>query len=137
MVSYIVIECTAVISLDSTAIHMLEGLHREFKERGIRVCFAAVGNRMDKDLRRAGLVDKIGAKWFHASVHGAVRFCISHRARNRGNAALDDDEVTEEDLLSELGEMIEVRWAHGGCARAAVAMGRRAEARRARGGDCA
>jgi hypothetical protein len=39
---------------------MIEGLHREFKERGIRVCFAAVGNRMDKDLRRAGLVDKVG-----------------------------------------------------------------------------
>lgn len=109
MVNYIVIECTAVISLDSTAIHMIESLHREFKERGIRVCFAAVGNRMEKDLRRAGLVDKIGAKWFHASVHGAVKFCILHRSKNRGNSALDDDEVTEEEMQGDLGEVVKVR----------------------------
>eukprot|EP00962_Isochrysis_galbana_P000166 scaffold41_cov90-Isochrysis_galbana.AAC.5 len=109
MVNYIVIECTAVISLDSTAIHMIESLHREFKERGIRVCFAAVGNRMEKDLHRAGLVDKIGAKWFHASVHGAVTFCILHRSKNRGNSALDDDEVTEEEMQGDLSEVVKVR----------------------------
>ena len=73
-VRYIVIECTAVISLDSTAIHMLESLHRDFKERGIRVAFATVGNRMDKDLRRAGLKDKIGSRWFHPSVHACLLY---------------------------------------------------------------
>ena len=95
---YIVIECTAVISLDSTAIHMIEGLQREFKERGIRVAFATVGNRMDKDLRRAGLIDKIGSRWFHPSVHSAVKFCTSHRALANG-AALEEC-LTEEDLPS-------------------------------------
>ena len=55
-------------------------LHREFLRRGIRVAFATVGNRLHRDLQRAGLIDKIGVRWIHASVHSAVEFCTIHRA---------------------------------------------------------
>jgi len=89
-VNYIVLECTAVITLDSAAVHMIEGLHREFKARGVRVAFATVGNRVEKVLRRAGALEAIGAHWFHPSVHAAVTHCVRHRMGQTGG-----DDVTE------------------------------------------
>ena len=96
-IRYIIIECTAVISLDSTAIHMLEGLTREFKERGVRVAFACVGSRMHKDLKRAGLESKIGPRWFHHSVHSAVCFCMEHRNLTCGLRSTDSDTESSDD----------------------------------------
>ena len=40
-IKYIVIEMTPVQSIDSTAVHMLEDLHRDLKERGIRLAFSS------------------------------------------------------------------------------------------------
>ena len=31
-------------------------------------------------LERAGLIDKIGVRWIHSSVHSAVEFCTAHRS---------------------------------------------------------
>lgn len=103
-VRYIVIECTAVISLDSTAIHMLEGLTREFNERGIRVAFACVGSRMQKDLARAGLEKTIGARWFHHSVHSAVAFCMEHQALISGKTPLDSTSDDGESISDRIEE---------------------------------
>jgi len=86
-VRYIVMEMTPVVSVDSTAVHMLEDMHRDLKERGVRVAFATVGNRVEQTLRRAGVVDKIGAHWFCPSVHAAVQFCVQHQAK--GDASKD------------------------------------------------
>jgi len=78
-VKYIIIEMTPVISVDSTAVHMIEDMHRDLKERGIRIAFATVGNRVEQTLRRAGTIDKVGPHWFCTSVHSAVQFCVQHQ----------------------------------------------------------
>ncbi len=78
-IKYIVIEMTPVTSVDSTALHMLEDMHRDLKERGIRLCLSTVGNRVEETFKRAGLIDKMGAQWLHPSVHSAVQHCIRHR----------------------------------------------------------
>ena len=100
-VRYIVVECTAVISIDSAALHMLESLQREFQERGIYVCFACVGNRVEKVIRVAGLYEQIGGRWFHPSVHAAVSYCIRHRIL-RSNM-VGDENSAEADELTALG----------------------------------
>jgi len=78
-VEYIVIEMTPVISVDSTALHMLEDLHSDLLQRNVRLCLSTVGNRVMSTMRRAGLTDKIGSEWIHASVDEAVRHCAEHR----------------------------------------------------------
>jgi sulfate transporter 4 len=78
-IKYIVIEMTPVQSIDSTAVHMLADMHRDLKERGIRLCFSTINNRVEGTMMRAGLVDKMGAHWIHPSVHSAVQQCIRHR----------------------------------------------------------
>ena len=83
-IKYIVIEMTPVTSVDSTAVHMLDDMHRDLKERGIRIAFSTMGSRVEDTLKRAGLIDKVGEAWTHPSVHSAVQHCIRHRI----NAAL-------------------------------------------------
>jgi len=79
-IRYIVIEMTPVASIDSTALHMLEDLHRDLKERGIRLAFSTLGTRVEDTFKRAGLHNKVGEAWIHASVHAAVQHCIRHRS---------------------------------------------------------
>jgi len=88
-IRYIVMEMTAVSSIDSTALHMLEDMHRDLKTSGIRLAFSTVGNRVEDTLRRSGLTDKMGAHWIFPSVHVAVQHCIRHRMRN--NLASSDE----------------------------------------------
>jgi sulfate transporter 4 len=88
-IRYIVMEMTAVASIDSTALHMLEDMHRDLKTRDIRLAFSTVGNRVEDTLRRSGLTDKMGAHWIFPSVHVAVQHCIRHRERN--NVASTDE----------------------------------------------
>ena len=45
---------TPVISIDSTALHMLEDMQRDLKARGIRLAFSTVGNRVEETLTRSG-----------------------------------------------------------------------------------
>lgn len=78
-IQYIVIEMTPVQSMDSTAVHMIEDMQRALKERGIRLCFSTLNSRVESTMDRAGLIDKMGAQWFHPSVHLAVQHCIRHR----------------------------------------------------------
>lgn len=80
-IRYIVMEMTAVASIDSTALHMLEDMHRDLKTRDIRLAFSTVGNRVEDTLSRSGLIDKMGAHWIFPSVHVAVQHCIRHRMR--------------------------------------------------------
>lgn len=78
-IRYIVIEMTPVASVDSTALHMLEDMHRDLKERGIRLAFTTISTRVEDTFKRAGLIEKIGEQWFHPSVHSAVKQCMRHR----------------------------------------------------------
>jgi len=91
-VRYIVMEMTPVSSIDSTALHMLEDMHRDLKERGIRLAFSTVGNRVEDTLKRSGLIDKMGAHWIHPSVHSAVQHCVRHRVQT-GSSTDDVDEA--------------------------------------------
>lgn len=78
-IRYIVIEMTPVTSIDSTALHMLEDMQRDLKERGIRLAFSTLGIHVEDTFKRAGLISKMGEGWIHPSVHSAVQHCILHR----------------------------------------------------------
>lgn len=79
-VRYVVIEMTPVQSLDSTAIHMLEDLARDLRHRGVHMCLAACGSRVENAFRHAGVHAKVGFEWFHSNVNSAVEFCVRHQA---------------------------------------------------------
>jgi len=91
-IEYIVLEMTPVISLDSTAVHVLHDIVADFRARHIQVAFALVGNRAERTMQKAGIRDFIGERWFFQSVNDAVYYCLRHQyARKRRRASQDGD----------------------------------------------
>jgi len=80
---YVVIEMTAVVTIDSTAVHVLEDIVRGLRSREIHTAFCMVGNRVDKTMRRAKLKEVIGEQWFFPTVHDAVLYCLKHKTAKR------------------------------------------------------
>ncbi|CAK9083317.1 unnamed protein product [Durusdinium trenchii] len=80
---YIVLEMTSVVSVDSTALHVLEDLVLDFRSQGVHIAMAMVGNRLDRTFRKAGLTNFVGEKWFFPSVHDAVVGCLRHQKAKR------------------------------------------------------
>eukprot|EP00403_Amphidinium_massartii_P035925 CAMPEP_0178434114 /NCGR_PEP_ID=MMETSP0689_2-20121128/33257_1 /TAXON_ID=160604 /ORGANISM="Amphidinium massartii, Strain CS-259" /LENGTH=1417 /DNA_ID=CAMNT_0020056169 /DNA_START=102 /DNA_END=4355 /DNA_ORIENTATION=- len=100
-VEYIVLEMTPVISLDSTAVHILHDIIADFRARHIQIAFALVGNRVERTMRKADLTEFIGERWFFSSVNDAVYYCLRHQySRRRRKAALEGVDVELGSYLS-------------------------------------
>jgi len=76
---YVVLEMTPVISVDSTAVHVIQDIVSDFRKRHIQVAFAMVGNRVEKTLTKAKLKSYIGHQWFFPTVDQAVHYCLRHQ----------------------------------------------------------
>lgn len=75
---YVILEMTPVVSVDATAVHVLEDLVEELGTAGgtteagrsektrhsVKVAFAMVGNRAWKTLNKGGFAKKVGEHWF-------------------------------------------------------------------------
>lgn len=94
---YLILEMTPVISVDSTACHVIQDIVQDFRSRGIEVAFAMVGNRVDKTMRKAGLKKFMGERWFFPNVHEAVVFCLRHQhAKRKGPASVGTSKAGED-----------------------------------------
>jgi len=80
---YVVLEMTPVMSIDSTAVHLIRDFVHDFRKRGIQVGFAMVGNRVDKTMRKSKLRQFMGEHWFFPTVNDAVHYCLKHQQAKR------------------------------------------------------
>jgi len=76
-VKFVILSLSACTSVDTSAIHALEEINEDLHKRGVRLCFAQVGNRTWRTMNRCGFVKEIGPTWFHDSCHDAVQHCLS------------------------------------------------------------
>lgn len=88
-IEYVVLEMTAVVSIDSTAAHVIHDIVMEFSERGIKVAFAMVGKRVEATMDRAKLKSEIGEHWFFHTVDDAVSYCVQRQHAVRENKVED------------------------------------------------
>lgn len=104
---YIVLEMTPVISVDSSACHVIKDVVNDFRMRNMQVAFAMVGNRVDKTLRKAGLKKFIGDQWFFPTVEEAVQYCVKHqharRVQDERSSRAASGMLTEEEKLGTAG----------------------------------
>jgi sulfate transporter 4 len=84
---YIILEMTSVISLDSTAVHVIHDVVSDFRSRHIQVAFTMVGNRAQKTMRKAGLNTFIGQQWFFPTVNEAVQYCLRHQHAKKNSSS--------------------------------------------------
>jgi sulfate permease, SulP family len=71
-VEWFVLNTDAVLEIDITAVDMLKELHRELIARKITFALARVKHDLYLQLRRAGLIDEIGAERIYPTLHAAI-----------------------------------------------------------------
>jgi high affinity sulfate transporter 1 len=69
---WLVINAEANVQVDLTAVDALESLRSELADRGVVTALARVKNEVAEDLRRAGLIDGVGADRMFATLPTAV-----------------------------------------------------------------
>ena len=69
---YIIISAESISHVDSSALHALEEILREYREQGVHVVFAGVKGPLRDALNRAHLMDYFGQDNFYLTVQEAV-----------------------------------------------------------------
>eukprot|EP00931_Biecheleriopsis_adriatica_P118047 TRINITY_DN93517_c0_g1_i1.p1 TRINITY_DN93517_c0_g1~~TRINITY_DN93517_c0_g1_i1.p1 ORF type:complete len:852 (+),score=128.71 TRINITY_DN93517_c0_g1_i1:71-2626(+) len=75
-IQYVVLDMTAVTSVDSSAAHALEEMIEGFRSRGITLAFSNVSGGVLRTFRRAHVMHVLGEKWLFSTVHTAVQGCL-------------------------------------------------------------
>ena len=71
-VQYLVIEMTPVSSIDSTALHMIEDMVKDFRNRNISVAMTSLTSPVDEIMEKSGFKQHLGHEWIKKNVHEAV-----------------------------------------------------------------
>jgi len=75
-VKYVVVDMSPVSHVDTTAMHILNDLYKDYKSKGVQLCFSNPSVRVMEKLRKDGFVDTVGASCFFVTVHDAVDSCL-------------------------------------------------------------
>jgi anti-anti-sigma regulatory factor len=78
-IHYVVLDMTAVTSVDSSAAHALEELIQDFQSRAIKLAFTNVSGRVMGTLRRAHVIHHLGEEWVFSTVHVAVQGWLKYQ----------------------------------------------------------
>lgn len=92
-IRYVILEMSPVISVDSSALHIIEDMAKEFKKKDIYLVFANTGNRVTSVMERADFIEHFGSQWFHTTTHSAVQYCLRHKRLS--------DKVVKEEVFEE------------------------------------
>ncbi len=71
-VDYLILDCSAINSIDASALQILTDLVHEFEEADIQIIFTELKERVYSRLRRVDFVDRVGVQHFFQSTHDAV-----------------------------------------------------------------
>jgi hypothetical protein len=61
----------------------LHDIVHHFRNQGIQVAFAMVGNRVERTMRKSHLFEFVGEQWFFPTVNGAVHYCLQHQQSSK------------------------------------------------------
>merc|ERR1712127_650 len=75
-VKFIIFELSAVAHIDTSALHILHDMHKEYSSKGMQICFTNPNKRVMQRLVGSGIADEIGREFIFVSSHDAVDFCL-------------------------------------------------------------
>jgi len=73
---YIVIELSPVSHIDSSGLHILHDMVRNYKDRGIELCLCNPNLEVMERLKSSGLADTIGREHIFVQLHDALTWCL-------------------------------------------------------------
>jgi high affinity sulfate transporter 1 len=86
-VEWFVLNTEAIVELDITAADMLEELRSELASRGITLAMARVKQDLYAQLKRSGLLERIGSEHIYLTLHTAI---AGFKARHRSSSNRPD-----------------------------------------------
>ncbi|WJZ87148.1 hypothetical protein VitviT2T_006550 [Vitis vinifera] len=72
---YVILDMSAVSSIDASGIHMLEEVRKNVDRRGLQLALANPGSEVMKKLDKSKMIEKIGEEWMYLTVAEAVGAC--------------------------------------------------------------
>ena len=75
-VQYIILELNAVAHIDTSALHILDQMHKSYISRNVQMCFTNPTEKVMERLESSGLIDEVGRKHIFVSTHDAVNYCL-------------------------------------------------------------
>ena len=73
-----VLEFSPVSHIDTSALHILEDMHKTYQGRGIQLCICNPGVSVMERLVLSGLADAIGRDFIFSSIHDCVNTCLDN-----------------------------------------------------------
>lgn len=92
----VIINAESINRIDSSGMHMLEDLHREYSLKNIDIYFTNVIGPVRDMMTRAGLSDKFGRQHFFMNIPNAVDYFNSHTTKTHLHPYVHQTNVKEE-----------------------------------------
>eukprot|EP00587_Corethron_hystrix_P002728 CAMPEP_0113319574 /NCGR_PEP_ID=MMETSP0010_2-20120614/13716_1 /TAXON_ID=216773 ORGANISM="Corethron hystrix, Strain 308" /NCGR_SAMPLE_ID=MMETSP0010_2 /ASSEMBLY_ACC=CAM_ASM_000155 /LENGTH=747 /DNA_ID=CAMNT_0000177159 /DNA_START=94 /DNA_END=2337 /DNA_ORIENTATION=- /assembly_acc=CAM_ASM_000155 len=83
-VHFIVIDMSPVSHIDTSGVHLLEEMHRDYQKRGLQMCLCNPNHYVMEKLFSSGLADKIGTNYIYCNTHDAVKDCLKEIENKSG-----------------------------------------------------
>jgi len=75
-VKFVIVDCSPVSHIDTSALHILHDMCTDYEKRGVRLCLCNPNITVMSKLESSGLVEEIGEKYIFVSTQDAVQSCL-------------------------------------------------------------
>jgi len=76
----LILRLRTVMTMDSSALNALEGLHHRLKRRGVRIVFSGTAPNVLRVMERAGLINQVGRDNLAPNIDAALEVARRHLA---------------------------------------------------------
>jgi len=77
VVKFVIVELSAVAHVDTSALHILQDMHKNYTNQKIQLCFTNPNVNVMARLVSSGIADEIGREHIFVSTHDAVDYCLT------------------------------------------------------------
>jgi SulP family sulfate permease len=94
-IKFVLVDCTAINSIDSSAVHMLKDLYNDLEERGIKMVFANVKGPLRDSLTKNVFLSEEKKHRFYISTHDAMQAILKIKSNEHFDFVLQSDHDKE------------------------------------------
>jgi SulP family sulfate permease len=91
-IKHVILEASAINSLDATAVDMVVDLNNDLKSRGIELYMVNVKGPVRDTLERNGLIHEQSTQYFFLNTHDAVSYILGHEFKDFTEYVLQSNE---------------------------------------------
>lgn len=116
-IQFIILELSPVSHVDTSALHILQDMLNNYKERGIQLCLANPSKQVMEKFTASGFADEVGRDHIFVAIQDAVTWCLLQMDLKNTVASSMDEDDTGEISTSELerdGDVEQAAVAGGG-----------------------